>query len=342
MKKVLNFSLALLAIVILSASCSKKDDPIPEPVVPITAVSVTPAVGAIDVKVDSKISITFSGKPSPALVNGSLALLTVDVAGTKVPVTMSYDGNKTVIFTPTEVLLKGTSYVFKFEGASTADGNQMLIVSIPFKTEGIPFLVTIASPAYDATGVKTDAKIVLTFNKKPSDDIVKGTSFSLVGKDGKNTVCTFAYDGNLVLTCTPKEALFSSEKYMVQISKPVAADGTKMASDFSYSFTVEKIPFKIVSVVPANLATGVSVSAKVVITFSKKLNTAVATGGEFALAGMNVPTSSVVTYDGKYTITMTPTALMAKNTIYSGFVTNLFSEDGDKIAQESFGFTTEK
>jgi hypothetical protein len=69
-KSILNFSLALLAVVILFASCTKEDDPIPQPVIPFKVVSAYPTIDATNVNVGEKIIIAFSKKPSTSTIKG--------------------------------------------------------------------------------------------------------------------------------------------------------------------------------------------------------------------------------------------------------------------------------
>lgn len=207
-----------------------------------------------------------------------------------------------------------------------------------------PFLVESVTPVDKGVAVKTDAKIVIKFNKKLSNSAQTGTGITIVDKDNKTITYTASYDGANTLTLTPKEALNSSEAYKVVVKGATAEDNTIVA-DFTSSFTVEKIPFTIISITPADKATGVGVNTKIVIVFSKKLNAAIANGSEFAVAGMNVTTGFDTTFDGKMTITMTPKTPMAKNTLYTVFISDLnalYSLDGDKLEKVNINFTTEK
>lgn len=210
--------------------------------------------------------------------------------------------------------------------------------------EPAPLLVESVTPADKGVGVKVDAKVVIKFNKKLSAASQSGTGISVVDKDNKAIVVTTTYDATNTITLTPKEALNSSEVYKVIVKDATADDGA-VSSDFTSTFTVEKIPFTIVSITPADKATGVGVNTKIVIVFSKKLNAAVANGEEFAVAGMNVSTGFTTAYDGKTTITLTPTKPMEKNTLYVVFISDfhaLQSLDGDILAKVNTDFTTEK
>lgn len=207
-----------------------------------------------------------------------------------------------------------------------------------------PFLVESVTPVDKGVDVKTDAKIVIKFNKKLSKSAQIGTGISIVDKDNKTIIYTASYDGANTLTLTPQEALNSSEVYKVVVKGSTAEDNT-IVGDFTSSFTVEKIPFTIISISPADKATGVGVNTKIVIVFSKKLNKAKAIGGEFAVAGMNVSTGFDTAYDDKMTITITPRTPMVKNTLYSVFISDLnplYSLDGDKLEKVNINFTTEK
>jgi hypothetical protein len=207
-----------------------------------------------------------------------------------------------------------------------------------------PFLVESVTPVDKGVAIKTDAKIVIKFNKKISSSTQTGTGISIVDKDNMAIIYTASYDGANTLTLTPKESLNSSEAYKIVVKGATAEDNT-IVSDFTSSFTVEKIPFSITSITPADKATGVGVNTKIVIVFSKKLNTAKVNGDEFVVAGMNVTTGFDTAYDGKMTITITPRTPMVKSTLYSVFISDLnplYSLDGDKLEKVNINFTIEK
>lgn len=205
-----------------------------------------------------------------------------------------------------------------------------------------PFKVLSSTPANGTTGVSVKPKIVITFNKKPSAATIKGDDFFLIGTDGNEIDCDITYDGVSTVTYTPKTELNSSELYNVSLEKSVAADQTKMTENYKFSFTVERVPFKILSVTPADKSTGAKVNSYVIITFSKKIIPSKTVSARLFVPG--VMSSWMVDYNFANTAMRMypPNLMMNKGTLYNVDFKSVTSADGDVITDFSSTFETEK
>ena len=107
-----------------------------------------------------------------------------------------------------------------------------------------PFNVVAYSPADKADDVKPDAKIVITYNKKPSAEMIAGKNFILELANSPETQfeCSAAYDGSTTISYTPNALLGKGVRYAVVLNYPLAADGTKLQNEFIISFTTALKP----------------------------------------------------------------------------------------------------
>jgi len=334
--RILQFVIPTLFIMFFILSCEKDPEPAPEA---LNVTSVSPVSNAVDVSISTTIKVDFS-----RAIDGKTTAGVSLLKGQSIIATTSSASGSSVTLTPSTPLENNVSYTVVAKGIKATDGVVASDYTSTFTTIKSPFIVESVTPADKGVGVRTDAKVVIKFNKKLSTATQTGTGITITDKDSKAIIVTASYDGANTLTLTPKEALNSSEVYKV-IVKGATAEDNSVVTDFTSSFTVEKIPFTIISITPADKTTGVGVNTKIVIVFSKKLNATIANGMEFVVAGMNVSTSFTTAYDGKATITLTPSTPMVKNTIYSVFISDLsplYSLDGDKLEKVNVNFTTEK
>lgn len=331
-----------MAVVVLFANCTKKDDLIPEPVIPFKVVSVSPSSSATEVKVSEKIIVAFSKKPSAATIKGDDFFL-IGKDGNEVDCDFSFDGTATMTYTPKKPLNYDELYKVSLENSVADDKTKMSeYYKFQFTTEVAPLGVVSVTPADKTTTIKADSKIKIEFSKKPSAKTISGSYFKLTDLDGMPIEVTTSFDGTNTITYSPKYPLLDNSTYTIVLDGATAEDQSKLSAKFQSTFKTENFPFKVVSITPSDNATGVSTNTKVVIVFNKRPNIKVATGNEFMLAGINTPTSSNVAFDGDRTITITPTAALKKEILYSTWIVDLISTDGDKIKQEIYSFTTEK
>jgi len=214
------------------------------------------------------------------------------------------------------------------------------ILVISCTKEPVPvteFKVASVTPATGEAGVKYDSKIVIKFTRKPSAETAAGGGFVL---SSKNTGAVFpvdvTYDGANIVTYTPQKTMVSQLEYKIDL-KGVTADDKTVLPDFTSGFTVEKVPFKILSIVPADKATGVSINAPIVITFTKRVK---APTCAFGTGGATISFTTTLSTDGRI-VTFTPKDPMKKNSLYGGIFVGATANDGDILPDYSFEFTTE-
>jgi hypothetical protein len=263
--------------------------------------------------------------------------------GNEVNCDFSFDGAAAMTYSPKKPLNYGELYKVSLENSVADDNTKMTeYYKFQFTTEVAPLTIVSVAPIDKTTGIKSDSKIVIKFSKKPSAETIKGSYFTLTDLDGKPIEVTAAFDGANTITYAPKAPFLDNSTYTIVLDGATAEDQSKLSAKLQSTFKTENFPFKVVSITPADNATGVSINTKVVILFNKRPNIKVATGNEFIFAGMNTPTSSNITFDGDRTITITPTAVLRNDILYVTMIRDLFSTDGDKLGKGDYSFKTEK
>src|SRR5262247_2325582 len=119
------FGLVVVSSILLHSGCGMTSrptiptpTPTPDTVAP-TVTSRTPAAGAVNVRVDASVTITFSEAMDPNTVNVSTIELR-DPASVIVPATVSYDAaSSAATLDPIELLSAGTTYTARVKGGAT-------------------------------------------------------------------------------------------------------------------------------------------------------------------------------------------------------------------------------
>jgi hypothetical protein len=106
------------------------------------------------------------------------------------------------------------------------------------------FNVVACTPTDKMDGVSVDTKIAITFNKKPSAEMIAGKYFILEisGGDGTNFECDATFDGFYTIVYTPKVLLKEEKSYCIAILYGFAEDGAKLQKEFMSSFTTKINP----------------------------------------------------------------------------------------------------
>ena len=222
-------------------------------------------------------------------------------------VTVSADRLSATI-TPSEGLQPGTTYyLYLCAGPNCYDlaGNYFNSSFLYFTTTGSAITtgpaVTQISPPNGATGTPVNTQVVAVMSGLIDPNTV-GNSAITVTPQGSTTpvtgTVTLASD-QVTLTWVPSASLATSATYSVSVGGFSDAQGNA-AAPFSSSFTTGTNATPVgpgsltkIAVTPANLATNVSNTAQVVITFSEAVNPATlnnilvrdATAGYYNLAG---------------------------------------------------------
>jgi ribosomal protein S6E (S10) len=226
-----------------------------------------PADGAKDIALTADVIVTFS----EAMNTGSVTYTcTPDPTGWSV---VWSAGDTVATYSHSVAFDENTVYTFQITAGTDAGGTPLIAGAVPnpwtFTSTGAP-TITNTVPANGATGVALTADIVVTFSEPMNTgsifiDCTPGpTAWSLVWSAG-DTVATYSH----------AEAFEENTIYTIQIllgtdvvGNPVIAGGIPNP----WTFTTLGAP-TITSTVPANGATGVALTAPVVVTFSEAMNT---------------------------------------------------------------------
>jgi hypothetical protein len=242
---------------------------------PPTIVSTVPANNAMNIAVDSRISVTFS----EAMDEGSVSIATVpDVAlGTA-----TFNAQKTqVSYTPPAPFGTSTEYTVTVKGQDPAHNALAGTTQFKFTTasppDTTPPRVVSVTPVNNATNVANNTSIIITFTEA-MNQTATAAAISL----SPAVTCTGGWTwntGGTVATCVPTADLPSTTLYTVGVS--VAAKdlaGNAMTAPFSSNFTTgvapDRTPPTIVSVTPASNTTGVIRTTSIAVTFSEAMDVA--------------------------------------------------------------------
>jgi cyclophilin family peptidyl-prolyl cis-trans isomerase len=296
---------------------------------PLAVASITPSDGSANIPVNSAILVQFNDPMNSATLN-STTLTLQDSEGDSIAATISYNAADAVAtITPTASLENSTSYtvtvVSGADGvADTAGDTLSSNVTASFTTEA-PLSVVSVMPADGSTAVPINTSIAVQFDNAMNAATVDSSTLVLEDSAGNTIATTVSYNAATdTATIAPSALLTNSTNYTLTIVSGAdgVADtgGETLASDVTASFTTAAPP-TVVSITPANDATGATVTS-VAVVFSDALNSATVDGSTIKLedSSGNI-TSATVTYDsGSDTATVTPTGSLAPGATYLVFV----------------------
>ncbi len=208
--------------------------------------------------------------------------------------------------------------------------------------EYAPPTVVSVSPADGATGVVVTATIQATFSSTMTN--VSASTFLLRGPAGQVAGMVTYNAAARTATLTPSAPLAYETRYTATLLADLASSyGVTLTSDYVWSFTtrVAKILPTLVSVSPADGATGVVVTATVQATFNSTMTNISAS--TFLLQGPAGQVAGAVAYDaGTKTATLAPSAPLAYETRYTAtLLANLANHEGMTLVLDYvWSFTT--
>jgi hypothetical protein len=216
-----------------------------------------------------------------------------------------------------------------------------------------PPTVTAFNPAGGATGVALSSSLTATFSQAMGATSLNGATITLTPQGGSTPVAAIvSYDAtSKAATLKPTLALAANTQYTATVKGGTAgvkdAQGTAMTADQVSTFTTnDGTPPTITSWSPANLATGVLVTADVQITFSEAMNAAKLSTTTVSLAQGAAAVPATVGYNAATkTVTLHPAAALATNTSYTatvkGGAAGVTDLSGTPLAQDQvLTFTT--
>jgi len=216
----------------------------------------------------------------------------LSAGGVPVAGTVALAGNlQTLTLTPSAALAAGTTYTVSVSGFSDNAGNAVAPFTSSFTTGTTTALagalaVTAVTPVNGATTVPVNSAVTITFNEVVDPNSVNASTFFVYDPSASSShlAGTYQVSGNTV-TFTPVSPLPGGVLlygYMYGITD-FAGNTTSYSWPFTTAATADTTPPTVVSVTPSNGATGVGLSALVVVTFSKSLNAATVNNNTMAL-----------------------------------------------------------
>ena len=300
-------------------------------VTPPRVTAVVPVNGATGVSRAGTSLITLSEPIDPATLTTSTYNLKVTSTGELIPGTIVYNATaRTAEFKSTFALPNASNItVTVTAGLKDLSGNAAVPFTSTFTTrDEIAPSVIATSPANGATGVSTTAAITITFNEAMDAATINATNITMrVTSSGTAVPGIVTYNTTThVATFTPSSPLIQNVGYTVTVSGNVKdLAGNAMGVNFEFSFnTGDTTPPTVISTVPVNLATSVSVTSAVSATFSEAMDSTTISATTFTLrvTATSVAVIGTVTYAAATnTATFTPTAPLSPNTTYTARIT---------------------
>jgi methionine-rich copper-binding protein CopC len=256
---------------------------------PLKVMSFSPAHNATNVALDANLVATFNrnitkgtGNIVIKKVSDNSIVETINVTSTAVTV-----ANAVVTINPVNNLPATTAVYVEIPNTAFKDANNISFTgftgnntwSFTTLTPPPPVLVTL-SPANNATNVALDANLVITFDK----NVKKGTGNIVIKKMSDNSVFeTISVTNaqvsisNATVTIDPNSNLAGTTGYYVEVASGAILDLADVAyagftGNNTWNFTTETpVPPALVTLNPANNATGVNVGMDLTMTFSKNV-----------------------------------------------------------------------
>ena len=191
----------------------------------------------------------------------------------------------------------------------------------------VSLAVMSTGPVSGATGVATNTLVTATFSEAINAGTLDSSTFT-VGVTGGS-----AMTGNVTLNTATNTGIFEtaggvfsdSTAYTAVITTAVeSADGKTLASNYEWSFTTgvgaDITPPDVISIDPADAATGVAINRNITANFSEAMNVASINSSTFTVAAGTTPVTGTVNMVGD-TAVFSPENNLATLTVYTATLT---------------------
>ena len=188
--------------------------------------------------------------------------------------TFTWDGSRTMIFTPAQKLPVATRFTVTLStGYRDVDGNVAQgATTFAFATVGLPVLSS-STPAAGATDVPVDTPITLTFDRLMD---VSATQSAITITPA--TRVQASWSGSTV-TLTPVSPLAFGTRYVVTVSDQAAdTDGNSPSAPITLDFTTVKAGLGLTAVVPSDGSAGAPVNGPIAMVFDGPVDPASVSG----------------------------------------------------------------
>ena len=291
-----------------------------------SVISTSPADGATDVVLNTKIAATFSEAMDSTTINASTFL--VMQGTTQVSGTVSYTGT-TATFAPTSALSSSTTYTVTLTtDAHSASGESLSTNSVWSFTTGTTVsasapTVESSDPADAATDVPTNQNIAVTFSTAMDAATISASTF--VVTQGTSVISgTVTYSGTTAHFVST-DVFAVNTVYTVKITTGAQnLSGTGLAVDYVWSFTsgteADIIAPQVSLTDPADGDLDIALNQKIAATFSKGMDASTITAVTFTVTQGSTPVAGSVSFVGT-TAVFAPSASLLAGTVYTATVT---------------------
>jgi methionine-rich copper-binding protein CopC len=318
----------------------------------------TPTNGAINVALNSNLSITFS---EPVNVTGNWFQIVCPTTGTRnVADTVVTGGPTTFTINPNaDFTFNETCAVTVFAGQvsdqDSVDPPDNLVANFVFSFTTVDAAPTVSAtnPTNGAVNQAANTNIDVTFSEPVN---VTGNWFQIVctSSGTRNVVDTVVTGGPTSFTINPNTDFTQNETCTVTIIATQVTDQDTndppdaMAANFVFSFSIDAAP-SVTATVPTNGATQIANNTNISITFSEPVNV---TGNWFQIVGATSGTRNVVdtvVTGGPTTFSINPNTDFANGesvtvTVFAAQVTDQDGNDppDNMLANFVFSFTIDQ
>jgi len=316
-----------------------------------TVVTTNPAQGATNVARNQKITATFS--ETMDLTTITAASFTLQQGITPVAGAITFSGT-TAIFTPAVELTPQAMYAATLTTAvKDAAGNAQARNYVWCFTTGATSdttapTVTSTVPVNAQSSVAINSKISAAFSEAMDPLTLNSSTFTLMqGSTSVAGTVTYAATGASA-SFNPSSGLTPSTTYTATVTTGATdAAGNALAANFIWSFTTtataDTTAPTVVSTIPVNSATGVSINTKITATFSEAMDPLTLNMGTFTLMQGVTAVPGAVTYASiGTTASFKPDANLTPGTTYTATVTTGAKDAAGKALAANFvwSFTT--
>ncbi len=300
-----------------------------------TVISNTPADGATGIPISgASFKAVFSESMTASTINTTNVQLT-NPANTVITATVAYNATtRTVTLTPSAALAGSTVYKVTIKtGVKDAPGNALAANYVwSFTTaaavDNTKPIINSVTPVTGSTNIALNTTATAVFSEAMNAATINTTNVELRNPSNVLIAATVAYNAaNFTMTLTPSAALTGSTVYTVTVkggaSGVTDVAGNVMGASYSWSFTtVDNVPPTVTSVTPTSGSTGVGINSPVTGVFSEAMTASTITTTNVELRN---PSNALITATVSYnattrTVTLTPSAALANNTVYTATI----------------------
>ena len=233
-------------------------------------------------------------------------------------------------------------------GASSAGSSGAGNNTTPLEpSETVAPTVTAMTPREDTTGLGTNGRLTATFSEAMTSAGITPANFRVTDEEVFISGTVSYDDMNHIAVFSPDSSLAPDTRYTATIITGIKdTSGNPLVTDFAWCFITgssnDNSNPDVLSTIPGNSATDVALNSKLIVNFSKEMNSMTLTSENFSLTG---PGSVIIAGTVKYlnrSAVFTPVNNLAANTGYTVMLlSNISDLSGNTLlANKTWNFST--